>query len=65
MTVHFNSNGPPGAIPHQIIHTWVSCLIIRREKRLADTANVCKQRVRTDLASFDRVGLKIGGVSGP
>ena len=54
--------GPPGAVPHQIIHTWVSCLIGRREKRLADTANVCKQKVRTNLASFDRVGLKIRGL---
>lgn len=53
--------GPPGAVPHQIIHTRVSCLI-RREKRLADTANVCKQKVRTNLASFDRVELKIRGL---
>lgn len=54
--------GPPGAVPRQIIHTRVSCLIRRGEKRLADTANVCKQKVRTNLASFDRVGLKIRGL---
>lgn len=54
--------GPPGAAPHQITHTLLSCLIGRREKSPADTANVCKQKVRTNLASFDRVGLQIRGL---
>lgn len=40
----------------------VPCLIRRREKSLADTANACKQTVRTNLAWFDRVGSKIRGL---